>query len=125
MNQRKNLMLLPTITTLALWVRRAARQRRLWFVLVIVLGASAPVAVEATPGIELSEEALHGSRARAHARLVRSDTFVSRAAPTIRVASVRLPRRPMLERSKRPIICSGVRKTPAAVCDSPVTTPDH
>jgi len=121
MAQRENPM--PTITTLVLCVRRAARQRTLWSVLVVALGVTVPVAVDAAPGVEFLEEALQS--ARAHARLVRSDALVSRAAPASRVAPARLPHRPTLDRCARPMFTGAARKIPPAVCDSPATTPDH
>ena len=124
MDRRQTPMFLPTMTTLISWVRRAARRHRFWSVLVLALGVAVPAAVEAAPGIEFSDEALHGTRVRARVGLIRSDRFVSRVTPTIRVGFAPLRRRALLELAARPIVF-GARKIPATVGDSPSRKPDH
>jgi len=99
-------------------------QRRLWLVLLIVLGVSLPVAVAAMPGLESSEDAHHGSRSRSHARLVWR-TPLSRAIAVISVASVRLPRPAPPERSARPMPGTAARKIPPSAASSPAAASDH
>jgi len=113
------------IATLALSFRRAVRQHRVWFALMLALGVWLPVAVEAMPGLELSEESLHRTRTRTRARVARTAPLSSRVASLDRLESMRLTRRPMLEQSTRHIVCSDVRKVPATACDSPGAPADH
>jgi len=112
------------ITMLALSFRRALRRHRVWFALMIALGVWLPVA-EAMPGIELSEESLHRTRARTRVRVVRTAPLSSPVASLDRLESMRVTRRPTLERSTRQIVCSDVRKVPPTACDSPAASPDH
>ena len=101
-------------------------QRRLWLLLLIVLGVlgvSLPAAVAAMPGLD-SDDAHHGSRTRSRARLVWL-TPAPREIPVIPVASVQLPRRAWLERSTRSMIGRDVRKIPPPIAAAPASAPDH
>jgi hypothetical protein len=104
--------------------RHLARRHRLWLILLIVLGFSIPVAAEALPGIESSEDEFHRPRTRLRVSLIWR-TFASRAVPVIPVQSVQLPRPAVLERPTRPMTARGARKIPATVRSSPTTAPDH
>ena len=104
---------------------RVAFRRRLWFVLALALGVSVPVPAEAVPGIDLSEEVVHGWSVRVRARPVRGAAFAARAVSLTHVGSVQLSSRTLLERFPRQRRCTSVRKVPARACDSSVPTPDH
>lgn len=99
-------------------------QRKVWLVLLIILGFSLPIGVEAMPGGESPEDTHHGSRMRSREQLV-ARALAWPAIPVIRVASVQLPRRALLERSIRPMTAQGARKIPPPAASSPAGTADH
>jgi hypothetical protein len=101
----------------------SVRPFTLAFFLAGILGVAAPVAAEALPGLESSEEALHDSGARR--RPMRRQMAMPRLAGPVQVVSVRLARRATRERPTRPSGFGHVRKAPALASDPPSAAPEH
>ena len=100
--------------------------RKVWLVLLIILGFSLPIAVEAMPGGggESSEDTHHGSRMRSRERVI-SRALAWPAVHVIRLAPVQLPGRVLLERSTRPMTSRSARQIPPLAASSPAGTLDH
>ncbi len=109
-------------------VHRAARERAsarplvFAFFLSLILALAAPLAAEAMPSIESSEEMLHTRSAHARAR---REVVASRRVYPVRAASVQPARPATPERSRRPAAGSRVRKVPPLIPDSSAASPDH
>jgi hypothetical protein len=108
---------------LARGVASSVRPFALAFFLAVILGVAAPVAAEALPGLESSEEALHDSGARR--RPMRRQMAMPRRAGPVQVVSVRPSRRATRERATRPPGSGHVRKAPALTSDPPSAAPEH
>ena len=99
--------------------------RKVRLVLLIILGFSLPIAVEAMPGGgESSEDTHHGSRMRSRERVI-SPALAWPAVHVIRLAPVQLPGRVLLERSTRPMTSRSARQIPPLAASSPAGTLDH